>query len=145
MSLTPWVTALCLSHPTGPLLAAPTVVGRGVMSLTSWATAADVQFYKISGGPYIVQNRDRKNIKKFKREVRRAQSWAATGGAGASPLLPPWPTALGHNAVAHGAMSLTPWVTALCLSHPTGPLLAAPTAVGSGGMSLTPWTTAADV
>jgi hypothetical protein len=33
----------------------------GVMSLTSWATAADIYFYKICGRLYIFQNRDKKN------------------------------------------------------------------------------------
>jgi hypothetical protein len=35
-------------------------------------------------------------------------------------LLPLWPTALGHNTVAHGARLLTPWGMALCLSHTKG-------------------------
>jgi hypothetical protein len=39
--LTPWGTTLCLSHTKGLILAAPTAVGHGIMSLTSWATAAD--------------------------------------------------------------------------------------------------------
>jgi hypothetical protein len=60
-------------------------------------------------------------------------------------LLPSWPTTLGHNVVAHGAMSLMPWVTSLCPSHATGPLLAAPIGAGHGVMSLTPWATTADV
>jgi hypothetical protein len=60
-------------------------------------------------------------------------------------LLPPCPMALRHNVVAQDAMFLTPWVTALCLSHAKGPLLAAPTAVGHGVMSLTPWAMTADV
>jgi hypothetical protein len=37
--LTSWPAAV---RPTGPLLAAPSVVGHDVMSLTSWATTADV-------------------------------------------------------------------------------------------------------
>jgi hypothetical protein len=42
----------------------------------------------------FLQNRDRKNIKKFEREVRRAQSWAATGwGRGEPPA-----AAVAHNA-----------------------------------------------
>jgi hypothetical protein len=57
---------------TGPLLAAPTVVSHGVTSLTPWATAADVYFCKVCGGPRIfakfvaghifLQNRDKINI-----------------------------------------------------------------------------------
>jgi hypothetical protein len=59
--LTPWGTVLCLFHAKGPLLAAPTAVGHGVMSLPPWATAADVYFCQICGGPYIfLQNRDKK-------------------------------------------------------------------------------------
>jgi hypothetical protein len=56
-------------------------------------------------------------------------------------LLPPWPTTLGHNAIAHDPMLLTSWATTLCFSHTKGPLLAAPIAVGHGVMSLTPWAT----
>jgi hypothetical protein len=44
-------------------------------------------------------------------------------------LLPPWPTVLGPNVVAHGARPLTPWGTTLCLSHAKGPLLVAPSVV----------------
>jgi hypothetical protein len=69
----------------------------------------------------------------------------ALWGTALAGLLLPWPTALGYNTVAHDAMSLAPWVTALCLSHSTGLLLAAPTAMGHGVMSLTPWVTVADV
>jgi hypothetical protein len=69
----------------------------------------------------------------------------ASWGTPPASLLPPWPMALSHNAVVHDAMSLTPWVTALCPSHASGPLMAAPTAVGHGVRSLTPWATVADV
>jgi hypothetical protein len=37
----------------GPLLAAPTAAGHGVMSLMPWAATADVYFCKIFSGPYI--------------------------------------------------------------------------------------------
>jgi hypothetical protein len=66
----------------------------------------------------------------------------ATAPAG---MLTSWPTALEHNAIAHGAMLLTSWATTLRLSNTKGPLLAAPTVVGHGVKSLTPWATATDV
>jgi hypothetical protein len=52
----------------GPFLAAPTAVGHDVMSLTPWAMATDVYFCKICGGPYILQNRDKINIKKSEKK-----------------------------------------------------------------------------
>jgi hypothetical protein len=42
--LMPWRTAPRLGHAKGPLLAASTAAGHGVMSLTPWVTAADVYF-----------------------------------------------------------------------------------------------------
>jgi hypothetical protein len=42
-------------------------------------------------------------------------------------LLPLWPTALGHNAVAQGARPLMPWGTVLCQSHTKGAFGSAPT------------------
>jgi hypothetical protein len=60
-------------------------------------------------------------------------------------LLPPWPTALGHNAATHSVRPLTPWGTALCLSHTKDPLLTSPTVVDHVIMSHMPWVTATDV
>jgi hypothetical protein len=60
-------------------------------------------------------------------------------------LLPLWVMALGPDAVAHDARSLTPWRWALRLGHAKGPLLATLAVVGLGVMSLTPWATAVDV
>jgi hypothetical protein len=60
--LTLWRRAPGLGHAKGQLLAAPTAVGHGVMSLTPWATAEDVYFCKICDGPYILQNCDKINI-----------------------------------------------------------------------------------
>jgi hypothetical protein len=51
--LTPRRTALSLGNAQGPLLAAPSVPAHGVMFLPRWATAPDVYFYNIFGGPYI--------------------------------------------------------------------------------------------
>jgi hypothetical protein len=60
--LTPRRTASRLGHAKGPLLAAPTATGHDVMSLTPWATAADVYFCKI-GDHIFLQNRGKLNIK----------------------------------------------------------------------------------
>jgi hypothetical protein len=60
-------------------------------------------------------------------------------------LLSPCLTTLGPAAAAHGSMSLPSWVTALCPSHPTGPLLAVPTTVPHGGMLLSPWVSHPDL
>jgi hypothetical protein len=51
--LTPWGTMLCLSHAKGPLLAAPTTVGYGVM----------YSFAKFVTDHIFLQKRDKINIK----------------------------------------------------------------------------------
>jgi hypothetical protein len=53
----------------GPLLAAPTTVGHAVMSLTPWATAADVYFCKFVADHIFLQNRNKINIKKFQYQL----------------------------------------------------------------------------
>jgi hypothetical protein len=64
------------------------------------------------------------------------QQILAPWGTALAGLLPSWLMALGPANVAHNGMSLLSWVTAVCPSHTTVPLLAAPTAVPHDGMSM---------